>query len=148
LTEILFYHLQQQGLDQVLPSLLEKSLERGWKALVVAGPERLEALDEHLWTYADDAFLPHGRIADGSPESQPVLLAEEATPINGAHVCFLAEPAALPLGQNFARIVMLFDGRDEDALASARLEWARAKQAGVTATYWQQDESRRWQKKA
>jgi DNA polymerase-3 subunit chi len=46
MTEILFYQLRKQPLEQVLPALLEKSLERGWRVAVqVASEERLEALD-------------------------------------------------------------------------------------------------------
>ena len=67
MTEVLFYHLERQPLDRVLPSLLEKTLERGWKAVVRCGSEqRLEALDLALWTYRDDSFLPHGKQADGN----------------------------------------------------------------------------------
>ena len=32
--EIWFYHLERSTLDQVLPTLLEKTLERGWRALI------------------------------------------------------------------------------------------------------------------
>ena len=50
MTEILFYHLHRQPLERVLPPLLEKSLERGWRAVVQASSEeRIEALDAHLW---------------------------------------------------------------------------------------------------
>ena len=66
MTEILFYHLQGQKLEGVLPGLLEKSLERGWKVIVQgASEERIEALDAHLWTYRDDGFLPHGTWREG-----------------------------------------------------------------------------------
>jgi DNA polymerase IIIc chi subunit len=69
MTEILFYHLVGQRLEQALPQLLEKSLERGWNALVRAGSEeRLAVLDEALWTYSEASFLPHGREEEGEPE--------------------------------------------------------------------------------
>ena len=72
MTEILFYHLEHRPLERVLPELLEKCLERGWRAVVqTAEQERLEALDTQLWTYRDIAFLPHGTAADGAPERQP-----------------------------------------------------------------------------
>ena len=34
MTEILFYHLQRQPIERVLPGMLEKSLERGWRVIV------------------------------------------------------------------------------------------------------------------
>ena len=42
----------------------------------------------------------------------------------------------------------MFDGNDEEALARARADWKKAKESGLAATYWQQDEDGRWQKKA
>jgi DNA polymerase-3 subunit chi len=75
MTEILFYHLQGQKLEGVLTPLLEKSLERGWKVAVQgATEERIEALDAHLWTYKDDAFMPHGTWRETDAAEQPVLL--------------------------------------------------------------------------
>ncbi len=75
MAEILFYHLQNQPLEKVLPVLLGKCLERGWNVVVQAEtPERLRALDDALWSFTDDSFLPHGTEADGAPETQPILL--------------------------------------------------------------------------
>ena len=54
MTEVLFYHLLRQPLETVLPTLLEKSLARGWRVVVeAASAERVEALDAHLWTFRD-----------------------------------------------------------------------------------------------
>ena len=65
MTEVWFYHLERTGLEQALPELLEKTLQRGWKALVRAPEaERLEHLDSWLWTYRDESFLPHAPAAD------------------------------------------------------------------------------------
>jgi DNA polymerase-3 subunit chi len=51
MTEVLFYHLQDMLLENVLPPLLEKSLERGWRVVVQStSEERADALDAHLWT--------------------------------------------------------------------------------------------------
>src|SRR4249919_3176025 len=70
-TEVLFYHLDRQPLERVLPDLLERCLERGWRAVVQVGSEeRRDALDAHLWTYREEGFLPHGTVKDGSAEAQ------------------------------------------------------------------------------
>jgi DNA polymerase-3 subunit chi len=147
--EVLFYQLERQQLDQVLPGLLEKTLERGWRAVVqVGGDERLEAIDALLWTYAEDSFLPHGTARDGFSDQQPVFLtASEANP-NGAAVRFFVDGADGTALSGYARIVYLFDGRDEDARLKARAQWTRAKAAGHAVTFWQQNERGRWEKKA
>jgi DNA polymerase-3 subunit chi len=150
MTEILFYHLQHQPLERVLPTLLHKSLERGWNVVVeVPAEERLQALDDHLWTYSDDGFLPHGTDKEPDAAGQPVLLTTGEGRPNGAQIRFLVDGAALPADPSgYERIVLVFDGNDEEALARARADWTKAKETGAVATYWQQDEDGRWQKRA
>ena len=149
MTEVFFYHLERQPLDRVLPSLLEKTLERGWKAVVRVGNEqRLEALDLALWTYRDDSFLPHGTKADGQAELQPVYLTTGDEVPNASGVLFLVDGADTSEFEGFVRIVHMFDGHDSEALALARRQWKAAKAAGCSVTYWQQDGQGRWEKKA
>lgn len=150
MTEILFYHLQGQKLENVLPALLEKSLERGWKVVVQgASEERIDALDAHLWTYRDDGFLPHGTWREQDSAAQPVLLTVNDGNPNEASVRFLIEGADVPAdAAAYQRIVLLFDGEDEEAVAAARAHWTDAKAKGFDATYWQPDGQGRWAKKA
>src|SRR4051812_30779089 len=149
MTEVLFYHLQGQKLEGVLPGLLERSLERGWRVVVQAGSEeRIEALDAHLWTYKDDSFLPHGTDREPEAAQQPVLLSMSETNPNAANVRFLIDGAALPPdAESYQRIVLVFDGDDEDAVTAARAQWSEAKNRGFEATYWQPDDTGRWAKK-
>lgn len=149
MTEVLFYHLQNAPLEQVLPQLLERSLERGWRAVVRAGgPERLDALNSVLWTYSDDSFLPHGTKDDGPPALEPVFLTVEDGNPNGANVLFVVDGAAPGDIGPYERCVLMFDGRDEAALAAAREHWKTLKAEGHDATYWQQSDQGRWEKKA
>jgi DNA polymerase III subunit chi len=149
MTEVLFYHLEHQPLERVLPSLVERTLERGWRAVIQAGSdERLEALDTLLWTWKDDSFLPHGTLKDGNAELQPVYLTTGHDNPNGATVRFLVDGAVTADVAGYTRLVYLFDGHDPQAVEQARSEWTRAKAAGCAVTYWQQGESGRWEQKA
>jgi len=150
MTEMLFYHLQRQPIEKVLPALLEKSLARGWRVVVqAASEERVEALDAHLWTYREDAFLPHGTDREAEAATQPVLLTTRDGNPNGANVRFLIDGAGVPADTgNYERIVLLFDGDDPDAVAAARERWTQARTQGLAATYWQADAEGRWQRKA
>ncbi len=149
MTEVLFYHLQNMSIESVLPPLLEKSLERGWRVVAQStSPERTEALDAHLWTYSDDSFLPHGQRKAGYAEEQPVFLTTGPETPNAAGVRFLVDGATAETFNGFVRIVYLFDGADPDALAMARVQWTAAKKAGCAVTYWQQTEEGRWERKA
>jgi DNA polymerase-3 subunit chi len=147
--EVFFYHLDQQPLERVLPQLLERSLDRGWRAVVQAGSEeRVEPLASLLWTYSDESFLPHGTARDGYSQLQPIWLTAGADNPNGAHVRFLVDGA---IGRDFAgltRAIHMFDGNNAEAVEQARAEWKRVKADGLEVSYWRQDERGRWQNMA
>ena len=146
--EVLFYHLEVRPLEQVLPQLPEKTLERGWRAVVEVGSsERAQALDRHLWTYRDDSFLPHGLDGEGEEPNQPILLTTASTNPNAAAVRFFVDGAVPSSADGYQRIVFMFSGQDGEAVAQARKAWV-ALRAENDVTYWQQDASGRWQKKA
>lgn len=149
MTEVLFYHLQTRSLEETLPGLLEKCLERGWRTVVQTGSvERRDALDAHLWTYADESFLPHG-IRPEELNSTAVRLTAEPDDAGLATVRFLVDRAEPPADwTRYDRLVFLFDGNDPDALLDARARWKAIRAEGAEPTYWTQDERGRWSKKA
>lgn len=147
--EVWFYHLERTSADKVLPELLEKTLKRGWKAQVrTASQDRVEFLDDWLWRYRDEAFLPHAPATDPMPERQPILVGTEVTNANAAEALFLIDGAQPGDLGGYERCVLLFDGRDEAALAQARAHWRQFKADGVPVSYWQQGAGRGWEKKA
>ncbi|TWF56800.1 DNA polymerase III subunit chi [Neorhizobium alkalisoli] len=149
MTDVLFYHLTESKLEDALPALLEKSVERGWKVVVQTGLEgRRDFLDDHLWTFRDDSFLGHGTDAAPMAEDQPVLLTATQDNPNSATVRFVVDGAEPPAVESYERIVFMFDGYDQQQLEGARAQWKRLKGEGHALTYWQQSEEGRWVKKA
>ena len=145
MAELWFYHLEKSELERALPPLLEKSLQRGWRALVRAGSEaRLEALDQAIWTFRDDSFVPHAR--EGDPMRQPVWLTTEADNPNQAQALFIIDNAEPGDISGFERACLLFDGNDQSALEMARSRWKQAKDAGIVASYWKESAAGRWEK--
>jgi len=149
MTEVYFYHLERQPLEAVLPQLLEKTLARGWRAVIQVGlPERVEAISTLLWSYRDDSFLPHGTAADGHPTRQPIWLTAGSDGPNAPHVRFFldgAEPDALA---GLERAIIMFDGSLSDTVAQARDWWRGMTAAGHAVSYWRQDEGGRWRNMA
>jgi DNA polymerase III subunit chi len=142
-----FYQLTRQSLDQALPTMLEKVLQRGQRAVVRAdAPERLESLDAHLWSYRDDSFVPHG-LADKNAAEQPVLLTQGDEQPNGGRVLFLLD-GLNETALDWDLVCLVFSGADEAALANARSAWKLRKDTGDTIAYYQQDERGGWEKKA
>ena len=149
MTEVRFYHLTRTRLEQALPQLLERALARDWRAVVIAGSDaRVEQLNQHLWTYDDKGFLPHGSAKDGYAEQQPIWLTATDENPNGAHVAFLVDGATTSGSEAFGLVAEMFDGNDPEAVQAARQRWKAYRQAGHDLTYWQQDERGRWKKGA
>ena len=148
LCEVWFYQLERSDVAAVLPGLLEKAGERGWRALVRSSdPARLDALDAALWTYRDEAFLGHGLDTEPHAAAQPVLLTSALSNANGAQMLVLvdgAEPGSL---EGFSRCLVLFEASDPPALDKARAFWRQAKGEGRAAAFWRESETG-WRKQA
>jgi DNA polymerase III subunit chi len=147
-TEIRFYHLEQRRVDQALPPLLERALDEGRRILVRASSEDMvAALNERLWTYDDASFLPHGAAGDGDPMEQPIFLTTELKNANAATMLVRLSGAEVSEADDaFDLVVLMFDGRDETALAQARGEWRRLKDQGSTISYWRESDEGGWER--
>jgi DNA polymerase III subunit chi len=148
MAEIRFYHLTARTFEQTLPVLLDRTLQRGWRAVVCVGSEeRVESLAGHLWTYSKEGFLPHGTKRDGFAEEQPVWISDHVENPNAAQVLFLGDGAESDGDGAFATVCDLFDGNDPEAVQAARGRWKRLRDAGHTLVYYQQDEAGAWSEK-
>ncbi|RCS23162.1 DNA polymerase III subunit chi [Phyllobacterium salinisoli] len=149
MAEILFYHLTESTLEEALPGLVERSLSRGWRVVIqTATDERRDALDNHLWTWSDASFLAHGTDREPYPAEQPVILTTTDANPNNATVRFIVEGAEISRAGDYERIVVMFDGHDQDQLERARSQWKTLKAEQHDLTYWQQTSDRKWERKA
>ena len=146
--ELLFYHLTEDPLERALPTLVERSIAKGWRVVVQTGEtERIGALSRLLWTYRPDSFLAHGHAGEGADHAahQPIWLTDGEDDPNGARVRFLVERAAPGDLSGYERVVFLFDGHDAAALEQARAEW-RARKGSAEMIYWKQTGTGGWEK--
>lgn len=145
MAEVFFYHLTNTPLERTVPDLVEKTLAKGWKAVLRVGSEAtLAGLDRLLWTFRQDAFVPHGTPETPFPERQPVYLTWGAEVPNAADILMLIDGARAEADEmaGFTRTCLLFDGGDAEALARARNDWRMVTEAGLSAVYWAQDAGR------
>ena len=143
-----FYHLEASTLEGVLPGLLEKTLEKGWRALVKLPEEKLAELDSFLWTFRDDAFLPHGRDDEPQAELQPILLSASTETAKGFDAVFLLDGASVEDMDGVSRAMVMINGRSQEDMTRERGRWKTLKDAGADLAYYQQDDRGRWEKKA
>lgn len=147
-TDYWFYHLEASTLEGVLPGLLEKTLEKGWRALVKLPQEKLAEMDAFLWTFRDDAFLPHGRDDEPMETLQPILLSATKDSAEGFDAVFLIDGAELSDMAGVSRAMVMINGRSQEDITRERGRWKALKDAGESLSYYQQDERGRWAKKA
>ena len=149
MVEFAFYQLRRTPLEKALPKLLEKVLESGRRAVVLAASEeRAESLNAALWTYDQGSFLPHGTARDGRAERQPIFLATDDTNPNGAQVAVMVDGVAPADPGGFERCLDMFDGTDPEALEAARARWRAHKERSDTVTYWEQTQGGAWERRA
>ena len=134
MTEVLFYHLQTSSLESVLPPLLEKSLERGWRVVVQStarksAPMRSMRICGPIATICFCRTLPGAWRCAGSADRadgggrQPE---QRQCPVSDRQ-CRVARRT--PAG--YERMVLVFNGDDDDALAPARARLDRQQGAGI-----------------
>lgn len=149
MAEVLFYHLTELRLEEALPPLVEKSLARGWRVVLqFAQEETRDLVDNHLWTWRDSSFLPHGTDGTDFDARQPILLTTGSANGNAANIRFLAGGADIDDVDVYERVVVMFDGHDNAQLERARGQWKRFSGSGNQLTYWQQNGSGGWERKA
>lgn len=149
MTEIRFYHMQTQTLDEVLPRLLVKAYSMEKQIIVrTENDQEAERLNKHLWTFHPQYFLPHGAKKNGNADLQPIwLTAKEENP-NEAKILFLTSGTSWDELEQFDLVCELLDGFDAAAIKAGRQRWKAYKDAGHDLTYWQQNEKGGWDKKA
>jgi DNA polymerase III subunit chi len=147
-SEVRFHHLERRRVDEALPRILERALEEGRRVIVRASSEEMAAaLNERLWTFDDASFLPHGAAGDGDPATQPIFLTSEVENPNGATMLIRLSGADAAEGDEaFDLALLMFDGRDELALAHARAEWRRLKDEGRAISYWRESDEGGWER--
>lgn len=149
MAEVLFYHLTESKLEDALPGLLERSMERNWNVVVQTGTlERRDTLDQHLWSYSEQSFLAHACDSEEDVEHSPIVLTTSQNNPNNAEVRFLVDSAVPGALDGYIRAIFMFDGHDEGQVEDARAQWKALKTQGHELTYWQQNSDKRWEKKA
>lgn len=146
---VMFYHLTNSSLEETARTLLARSQQAGWRVMLRGVDEdRLKELDRFLWQGPDDAFFPHGLEGGPHDADQPILLGQGAI-ANDAQALMAIDGAEVDPSEatDLERVFVLFDGRDDAAVAAARVQWKAITGSGLAAQYWS-EETGRWEKKA
>ena len=146
--EYWFYHLEASTVEGILPGLLEKTQQKGWRALVKLPEAQLKEMDDYLWTYKDDSFLPHGRDDEPLAERQPITLSASAKTATGYQAVFLLGGSDIEDMSDVERCMVMINGRSQDNVMQERKRWKALKDTGASLSYYQQNDRGGWDKKA
>ncbi|QDX27883.1 DNA polymerase III subunit chi [Sphingomonas suaedae] len=138
-----FYHLTATPLERALPGIAVKVVESGQRLLIVsADAEQRRRIDQLLWSFRPESFLPHAQAGAGNDSLQPVLIGEAVAPANGARHVALIDGEWRDAALAFDRAFHFFG---EDSIGAARIAWkGLADRDSVERRYWKQDENGRW----
>jgi DNA polymerase-3 subunit chi len=148
MAELRIYHLTAQSVTDGLPGLLQTALSRDlWCHLYVPDDAWAEKIADHLWTYRQDSFLPHGTKKDGMAGHQPVWISPELETPNQSDVRFVMDGAEI--GVNHLNQIdltcVLFDESDTAARQKARRLWSDSDDIdGLSRIYYRQDDIGKW----
>jgi DNA polymerase-3 subunit chi len=150
MTEIRFYHVTTQTLEQAIPAILTKAYGQERKSVVLFGDSKdMIQFDETLWVAKPDGFLPHGTQKDDYPDLQPIYLTTKAENPNKADLLAMCDIYTVPENiSDFSLVCDFLNGRDDDSIAAGRVRWKTYKDAGHSVTYWQQGDTGGWEQKA
>ncbi len=150
MSEVFFYHLTNSSLGQMLPQILDRTLQNNWRVLLRSvHQDQLDRLDAQLWGGNDALFLPHGINGGKHDVDQPVLLTLGRDNLNGAKALILVHGSKTTKEEvaGYERVSLIFNGNDQMAVDEARIDWKKLTDGGVKAKYWSQA-SGRWEMKA
>lgn len=147
MAQIRFYHLMRTSEDMAIASIAAKAFQTGKRVLVrVKDGAQAELINNALWTFKADSFVPHGTAKDGDAELQPVFIGVDGQNVNGAEILILSSAVAHEAMDVFDLRCEMLDGEDEEKILAARARWKEYRAQGLDVSYWQETEQG-WVKK-
>tara|TARA_B100001939_G_scaffold157253_1_gene135868 strand:- start:218 stop:682 length:465 start_codon:yes stop_codon:yes gene_type:complete len=115
-TQIIFYSTSPLQVEKTLFALLEKSLEKGNKSLLLfKDKEKCLSINEQLWTYKQNSFLPHISEDDQIYDNidVPVYLSTKNENPFKAELLFSIDGFLPDNIDHFERVIIIIDVNDE-----------------------------------
>lgn len=136
---VTFYDLPAEQRLPRVATLAAAAWERGRKLLIHCADDReARALDELLWTFREESFVPHETWRPGTelrdPEARVVLVACEEDPI-GADVLVQEAPASAEFARRYAFVIDLVDHRSPQAITASRARFRWWRDEGMRPDY-------------
>ena len=109
MTRIDFYQLDpgRHRYDQVVCQLCQKAYDASQLTLLLTSdPEQTRHLDQRLWTFRDDSFLPHDSDESDNPVT-PILVHDRPNPRGERQLLINLSAEVPPYFAQFERVIEL-----------------------------------------
>ena len=129
MTRIDFYQLNpaRHGYDQVVCKLCQKAWENRQPTLLLTqNPEQSRMLDQKLWTFVDDSFVPHDCDNDADFVT-PILIHDNPDPAGERRLLINLTPSVPAYFAQFERVIELVT---ENNKHQARANYSYYKERG------------------
>lgn len=144
-TTVQFYHLLSTSRERAVPKLMEKALASGSKVVMLLDSDSaLKSMSDALWTSNPDGFLPHGTAREPHAADQPILLTLTDSNPNGADILCVLDGSMPESVSQYSKLLDVFDGNDDTAVAAARARWSAYKERGFALNYVKQQPGGGW----
>ena len=116
---------------QMACRLLEKAHQQKNQAFVLC-PDQLTAehVDEQLWTFREDSFIPHNLIGEGPSQPPPIQIGWEEPPSRHRDILVLLRDS-LPANYTQFKRLLVIVRNDEAEKATARDMYKYLRENGV-----------------
>lgn len=145
-----FYQLASDQTDELAAQLAEKCHTTGKKLVIYAPKQLCEAISRALWVLRDLSFLAHGIDGGDGAEFAKIWICSktEENPI-AAEFAMTVAAIELPDMARFERVFVLFNGKDEQMLQTAREQWkSYTHMFQGRCRYFAKTDDGRWEQKA
>ncbi len=129
MTRIDFYQLnpERHRYDQVVCQLCQKAWESGQHTLLLTqNPQQSQHLDQRLWTFRDDSFVPHD-CEEVEGLTTPILIHDNPEPRGERQLLINLSDSVPSYFAQFERVIELVT---EDNKAQARQHYSYYKERG------------------
>ena len=150
MTQIIFYNTAPLQVENTLFNLIEKSIENGYKSLLLFNDKnKCSAIDEKLWTYKQNSFLPHltedEKISDEI--DIPIYLSTKNENPYKAELLFSIDGFLPNNINNFERVIIIVDVNDKILLEEYKKYYLDINEDFEDIVFYKSNDNGKWTEK-
>jgi DNA polymerase-3 subunit chi len=134
MTEVVFVEVTASQIETRACEIAEHTYAQGERLQIIALDEEQAArLDDLLWTYKPDNFVPHGRWKSMDSESDhPVVITTRKERVPGIASLLTMDYCPVKMVQQFSKVIHVVVVDNQERLEASRRYWTLLKDAGFS----------------